>query len=157
METPKATPQPIVEKLNAEARKALADPTVRERIEASAGLPCDRPLADITAFVKAETAKSAEAVERAGVTVKWNRAAKSNQYAGALGEIRTPDPKFEACFKFFEIVRCCWESPYGSTRSKQTPGRLTDDAPRWRRRAGNSPTAPKADVIKHNKQRHIRT
>ena len=101
METPKATPQPIVEKLNAEARKALADPTVRERIEASAGLPCDRPLADITAFVKAETAKSAEAVERAGVTVKWNRAAKSNQYAGALGEISNSRPQIRSLLQVF--------------------------------------------------------
>ena len=67
---PKATPQPIVEKLYAEIQKALADPGVIARIAASAGVPSHMPLADITPFVKAEIAKWAEVVKRAGVSVE---------------------------------------------------------------------------------------
>jgi tripartite-type tricarboxylate transporter receptor subunit TctC len=67
---PKKTPQPIVDKLNAEIKKALAVPAVKERIVASAGQPMDMPLADIEPFVKAEIAKWADVVKRAGITVE---------------------------------------------------------------------------------------
>jgi tripartite-type tricarboxylate transporter receptor subunit TctC len=68
--TPKKTPQPIVDKLHEEVKKALADPTVRERIVAAAGEPLDMPLADIEPFLKAEIAKWADVVKRAGITVQ---------------------------------------------------------------------------------------
>jgi len=67
---PKRTPQPIIEKLHAEVKKALADPAVKERIVADAGEPMDMPLADIEPFLKAEIAKWTDVVKRAGVTVQ---------------------------------------------------------------------------------------
>src|SRR5471032_614375 len=62
---PKGTPQPIIAKLNAELKKALAEPSVRERIVKDAGVPMDTPLADIEPMVKAELAKWADVVKRA--------------------------------------------------------------------------------------------
>ena len=67
---PKTTPQPIIDKLHTEIQKALANPTVRERIAADAGEPLDMPLADIKPFLKKEIAKWAEVVKKAGVTVQ---------------------------------------------------------------------------------------
>jgi tripartite-type tricarboxylate transporter receptor subunit TctC len=67
---PKKTPKPIVDKLYAEIQKALADPAVKARIAADAGVPMNMPLADIEPFVKAEIAKWADVVKRAGVTVQ---------------------------------------------------------------------------------------
>jgi tripartite-type tricarboxylate transporter receptor subunit TctC len=67
---PKGTPQPIVEKLNAEVTKALADPSIQQRIAATAGMPSNMPLKDIDPFVKAEIAKWAEVVKRAGIKVE---------------------------------------------------------------------------------------
>jgi tripartite-type tricarboxylate transporter receptor subunit TctC len=67
---PKRTPQPILDRLNAEAKRALADPTVKERIRATAGEPFEMPRDQIEPFVKAEIAKWAEVVKRAGITVQ---------------------------------------------------------------------------------------
>jgi tripartite-type tricarboxylate transporter receptor subunit TctC len=67
---PQGTPQPIVEKLYAEVQKALADPTIQQRIAATAGVPSRMPLADIEPFVKAEIAKWAEVVKRAGIKIE---------------------------------------------------------------------------------------
>jgi tripartite-type tricarboxylate transporter receptor subunit TctC len=67
---PKNTPKSIVEKLYGEVQKALADPAVKERITRDAGMPMHMPLADIEPFVKAEIAKWADVVKRAGVTVE---------------------------------------------------------------------------------------
>jgi tripartite-type tricarboxylate transporter receptor subunit TctC len=67
---PKKTPQPIVDKLYAQVQKALADPAVKDRIIADSGVPMKMPLADIEPFVKAEIAKWADVVKRAGVTVQ---------------------------------------------------------------------------------------
>jgi tripartite-type tricarboxylate transporter receptor subunit TctC len=67
---PRKTPQPIVELLHAEARKALSNPTVRDRITAQAGEPAATALADIEPFVKAEIAKWAEVVKAAGLKVQ---------------------------------------------------------------------------------------
>jgi tripartite-type tricarboxylate transporter receptor subunit TctC len=66
---PKNTPKPIVERLHAEVRKALNDPKVRTRVAATAGVPSQMPLADIDPFLKAELAKWAEVVKRAGIKV----------------------------------------------------------------------------------------
>src|ERR1700684_2223656 len=41
---PKKTPQPIIAKLNAEVKKAIADPAVKDRIGAGAGGPLTLPL-----------------------------------------------------------------------------------------------------------------
>jgi tripartite-type tricarboxylate transporter receptor subunit TctC len=67
---PKATPKPVVDKLYAEIQKALANPTVKERIAADSGVPMNTPLADIEPFVKAEIVKWADVVKRAGITVQ---------------------------------------------------------------------------------------
>jgi tripartite-type tricarboxylate transporter receptor subunit TctC len=67
---PKNTPQPIIEKLHAEVKKALAEPSVREKIAATAGEPSTMALKDIDPFVKAEIAKWAEVVKRAGIKVE---------------------------------------------------------------------------------------
>jgi len=67
---PKGTPQPIIDKLNAEVKKAVADPGVKQKITASAGEPMDMPLADIKPFLKTEIAKWADVVKRAGIAVQ---------------------------------------------------------------------------------------
>ena len=67
---PKKTPQPIVAKLNAEVKKAIAGPAVKDRIIAAAGETLDMPLADIEPFLKAEIAKWADVVKRAGIKVE---------------------------------------------------------------------------------------
>ena len=67
---PKGTPQPIIDKLNAEITKALADPTVQQRIVAGAGEPSTMALKDIAPFTKAEIVKWAEVVKRAGIKVE---------------------------------------------------------------------------------------
>jgi len=67
---PKATPQPILDKLHAALGKALADPTLKARIAADAGEPLDMPLAAIEPFLKSEIAKWADVVKRAGVTAE---------------------------------------------------------------------------------------
>src|SRR3984957_6704304 len=67
---PKKTPQPIVAKLNAEVKKAIAEPAVKDRIAAAAGETLDMPLADIEPFLKAEIAKWADVVKRAGIKIE---------------------------------------------------------------------------------------
>ncbi len=67
---PKNTPQPIIDNLRAAVTKALADPTVRQRLAAVAGEPFNMPLPDITPFVKTEIAKWADVVKRGGVKVE---------------------------------------------------------------------------------------
>jgi tripartite-type tricarboxylate transporter receptor subunit TctC len=67
---PKATPQPIVEKLHAEVQKALAEPAVQQRIADTAGEPSRMARQDIEPFVKAEIAKWAEVVKRAGIKIE---------------------------------------------------------------------------------------
>ena len=67
---PSKTPRPIVEKLNAEVRKALNDPEAIKVITASSGEPATMPLADIEPFVKAEVAKWADVVKKAGIKIE---------------------------------------------------------------------------------------
>jgi tripartite-type tricarboxylate transporter receptor subunit TctC len=67
---PKGTPQPIVEKLYAEVSTALADPTLTQRIADTAGEPSHMAREHIEPFVKAEIAKWAEVVKRAGIKVE---------------------------------------------------------------------------------------
>jgi tripartite-type tricarboxylate transporter receptor subunit TctC len=67
---PKKTPQPVISKLNAEVKKAIAEPAVKDRIAAAAGETLDMPLADIEPFLKAEIAKWADVVKRAGIKVE---------------------------------------------------------------------------------------
>jgi tripartite-type tricarboxylate transporter receptor subunit TctC len=67
---PKGTPQPIVDKLYAEIKKAQATPAVKDRIAGLAGETLDMPLADIKPFLKAEIARWADVVKRANIQVQ---------------------------------------------------------------------------------------
>ena len=67
---PKATPTAIVEKLHAEVKKALADPTIQQRIAGTAGVASHMELNAIDPFVKTEIDKWAEVVKRAGIKVE---------------------------------------------------------------------------------------
>jgi tripartite-type tricarboxylate transporter receptor subunit TctC len=67
---PKKTPQPVVEKLYAEIRKAVATPSVKERIMKDAGVPMDTALKDIEPLENAEIAKWADVVKRAHIQVQ---------------------------------------------------------------------------------------
>ena len=67
---PRQTPRSIVELLHAEVRTALAAPAVSDRIIEQAGEPATMALGAIEPFVKAEIAKWADVVQRAGVTVQ---------------------------------------------------------------------------------------
>jgi len=67
---PKGTPQPIIDKLYAEIKKAVATPAVKNRIAAAAGETMDMPLAEIKPFLKAEIARWADVVKRANIEVQ---------------------------------------------------------------------------------------
>jgi tripartite-type tricarboxylate transporter receptor subunit TctC len=67
---PKGTPRPIIDKLYAEIKKAVATPAVKDRIVAAAGETMDMPLADIKPFLKSEIAKWADVVKRANIQVQ---------------------------------------------------------------------------------------
>jgi tripartite-type tricarboxylate transporter receptor subunit TctC len=67
---PKGTPKPVVEKLYAEIRKAVATPSVTERIMKDAGVPMDTALKDIEPMMKADIAKWADVVKRAHIQVQ---------------------------------------------------------------------------------------
>jgi tripartite-type tricarboxylate transporter receptor subunit TctC len=67
---PKKTPQPIIEKLHAELKKAVTDPEVQKRIAADAGVPMTTPLAEIEPMVKAEIAKWSDVVKRANIKIE---------------------------------------------------------------------------------------
>lgn len=64
---PAATPRPIVERLNAAMRKALAAPAVQARFRDLGLEPGTIALDDYAAFVKAEVARFAEIAKAAGV------------------------------------------------------------------------------------------
>jgi tripartite-type tricarboxylate transporter receptor subunit TctC len=67
---PRKTPQPIIEALHGAMVKALADPTVKARINDGGGVPSEMPLADIEPFVKSEISKWAGVVKRAGIALQ---------------------------------------------------------------------------------------
>jgi tripartite-type tricarboxylate transporter receptor subunit TctC len=67
---PKGTPQAVIDKLDAEVKKALADPGIRQKIAAGAGETATMSRKEIDPFVKAEIAKWAEVVKRAGIKVE---------------------------------------------------------------------------------------
>ena len=67
---PKKTPPAIIARLHAEIEKAVADPTVQDRIKKDAGVPMTTPLADIEPMVKKEIEKWADVVKRANIEVQ---------------------------------------------------------------------------------------
>jgi tripartite-type tricarboxylate transporter receptor subunit TctC len=63
---PARTPRAVVERLNAATNATLADPAVRGRIEAVRARPRGGSAEDFAAFIRAENAKWAEVIRRAG-------------------------------------------------------------------------------------------
>jgi tripartite-type tricarboxylate transporter receptor subunit TctC len=66
---PKGTPREIIEKVNAEANRALADPKMRERLAELGGHPIPGTPEDFGKVIAAETEKWAKVVAASGATV----------------------------------------------------------------------------------------
>ena len=67
---PKGTPREIVEKLNAEVNRALADPKMRERLAELGGKPIAGTPEDFAKVIAAETEKWARVVISSGAKVE---------------------------------------------------------------------------------------
>jgi tripartite-type tricarboxylate transporter receptor subunit TctC len=69
MWAPARTPKAIVDKLNAETVKALADPAVREKLLKMGAEPASQPAAEFDGFVKNEIDLNGALVKAAGVPI----------------------------------------------------------------------------------------
>lgn len=67
---PSATPRPIIDRLNAEALKALASPEIKEKLELLGAEPMPMTPAAFDAFVRSEVARMAVVVKAAGIKVQ---------------------------------------------------------------------------------------
>ena len=67
---PKGTPREIIDKVNAEANRALADPKMRERLADLGGKPIAGTPEDFGKVIAAETEKWAKVVKASGATVE---------------------------------------------------------------------------------------
>ena len=67
---PAATPRAVVERLNADALKALASSEVRDKLTVLGAEPMPMSTADFDAFIRAETARMAQVVKAAGIQVQ---------------------------------------------------------------------------------------
>jgi tripartite-type tricarboxylate transporter receptor subunit TctC len=70
MLAPAGTPQPIVDKLNAEVQKALADPETRKKLELQGLEPAGTSSKDFGAFITSEQKKWDEVAKRANIRIK---------------------------------------------------------------------------------------
>jgi tripartite-type tricarboxylate transporter receptor subunit TctC len=70
MLAPAGTPKAIVDRLNAEALKALASPEVKERLAVLGAEPMPMSPAAFDAFLHAETARMAAVIKAAGIKVQ---------------------------------------------------------------------------------------
>ena len=66
---PKGTPQPVIDRLNASARKALASAEVKRQLDAQGDSPVGSSVADFSAFVRAEHKYWVAFVQSAGIKV----------------------------------------------------------------------------------------
>ena len=66
---PKGTPQPVIDRLNASARKALASAEVKRQLDAQGDAPVASSVADFSAFVRAEHKYWVAFVQSAGIKV----------------------------------------------------------------------------------------
>lgn len=64
---PKGTPQPIIDKLQAEVKKALAAPDLAKRFAEQGAEPGGMPVAEFQKFVRAETQRWGKLIQAAGV------------------------------------------------------------------------------------------
>jgi len=69
MLAPAGTPQPIVEKLNAEVQKALTDPDTQKKFELQGLEPAGTSAKDFAAFIDAEQKKWGEVAKRDNIRV----------------------------------------------------------------------------------------
>jgi tripartite-type tricarboxylate transporter receptor subunit TctC len=67
---PAATPRPIIDRLNAEALKALASPEIKQKLEVLGAEPMPMTPAAFDAFVRSEVARMAVVVKAAGIKVQ---------------------------------------------------------------------------------------
>ena len=67
---PKGTPREIIDKVNAEVNRALADPAMRTRLAALGGKPISGTPEDFGKVIAAETEKWAKVVISSGATVE---------------------------------------------------------------------------------------
>jgi tripartite-type tricarboxylate transporter receptor subunit TctC len=70
MLAPAGTPKAIVDRLNAEATKALANPEVKEKLAVLGAEPMPMTPAAFDAFIRSETARMAEVVKSANIKVQ---------------------------------------------------------------------------------------
>jgi tripartite-type tricarboxylate transporter receptor subunit TctC len=69
MAAPKGTPKPIVDKLNRELAKAIADPAVRERFAQQGAQPMAVSPKEAETFVIAEIDKWRNVITKAGIPI----------------------------------------------------------------------------------------
>ena len=67
MLAPAATPRPVIDRLNAEARKALASPEVKEKLAVLGAEPMPMSPAQFDAFIRAESTRMTAVVKNAGI------------------------------------------------------------------------------------------
>jgi tripartite-type tricarboxylate transporter receptor subunit TctC len=67
MLAPAGTPKTVIDRLNAEAVKALASPEVKEKLAVLGADPMPMSVADFDAFLRSETARIAAVVKAAGI------------------------------------------------------------------------------------------
>ena len=70
MGAPTGTPVAIIATLNKEIRAALADPTLKARIEELGGIPLSMSPEEFGKFLANETEKMARVIKAAGISVK---------------------------------------------------------------------------------------
>lgn len=70
MLAPAGTPQPIIDKLNAEVQKALADPETQRKFALQGLEPAGTSAKDFTAYIEAEQKKWGEVAKRDNIRVK---------------------------------------------------------------------------------------
>jgi tripartite-type tricarboxylate transporter receptor subunit TctC len=67
MLAPAGTPRAVIDRLNAEAVKALASPDIKQKLADLGAEPMPMKPAEFDAFVKAEAARIAQVVKAAGI------------------------------------------------------------------------------------------
>lgn len=67
---PAKTPQAIIDKVNADAKAALADPALRAKMDALAAEPVGNSPAELAAFLQAEMKKWGDLIREAGIKIE---------------------------------------------------------------------------------------
>ena len=67
---PKGTPQPIIDRLNAEAVKVLRDPAIQKRYAGNGAVASPTTPKELAELIRSHRARMAEVIQRAGITKK---------------------------------------------------------------------------------------